>query len=313
MHIHRYNLPQLNADLFLTYTGMETDLLFTQNVDLPGFATFPLLETEEGRAHLNRYARDLIALGKEHGVGVILESATWVANRDRGAVIGYSPEQLIKLNKKAIGHLCESRNEYGDLPTVISANVGPRSDAYAPSEQMNAEEAETYHAEQVAVLAQTDVDIISAYTIAYPAEATGIVRAARSFGIPVVVAFTVEVDGRLPTGASLEDAIKEVDDGTDGYASYFMINCAHPDHFANVLVDGPWIRRVRGIVANASRCSHAELDNAEVLDAGDPIELGGQLANLRQRFPHITVFGGCCGTDIRHMQSIAKNLRNIAD
>jgi homocysteine S-methyltransferase len=308
MHIHRHNLPQLNGDLFLTYTGMETDLLFTQHVDLPGFATFPLLETEEGRAHLNRYARDLIALGKEHSVGVILESATWVANRDRGAAIGYSPERLIELNKKAIGHLCDVRDKYGDLPTVISANVGPRSDAYAPSEQMNAEKAETYHAEQVAVLAQTDVDIISAYTIAYPAEAIGIVRAARSFGIPVVVAFTVEVDGHLPTGTSLEDAIKAVDNSTEGYASYFMINCAHPDHFADVLVDGPWMRRVRGIVANASRCSHAELDNAEVLDAGDPIELGGQLASLRQRFPHITVLGGCCGTDMRHMQSIATNL-----
>ncbi|MEO9824206.1 MAG: homocysteine S-methyltransferase family protein [Paracoccaceae bacterium] len=308
MHTHRHNLPQLNADLFLTYTGMETDLLFTQNVDLPGFATFPLLETEEGTAHLSRYARDLIAIGKEHGVGVILESATWVANRDRGAAIGYSPEQLAELNKKAIGHLCDMRDEYGDLPTVISANVGPRSDAYASSEQMNAEEAEAYHVEQIAVLAQTDVDMISGYTIGYAAEATGIVRAAKSFGIPVVVAFTVEIDGCLPTGAALETAIKEVDDGTDGYASYFMINCAHPDHFANALVDGPRMRRMKGIVANASRCSHAELDNAEVLDAGNPIELGGQLANLRQRFPHITVLGGCCGTDMRHMQSIVTNL-----
>lgn len=141
----------------------------------------------------------------------------------------------------------------------------------------------------------------------YPAEAIGIVRAAKSFGIPVVIAFTVDVDGRLPTGATFEQATKKVDGDTENYASYFMINCAHPDHFKSVLVDDPWIHRVRGIIANASRCSHAELDEAEVLDAGDPIELGKQPAELRSRFPHVNVLGGGCGTDMRHMQSIAGN------
>ncbi|MDA9207915.1 homocysteine S-methyltransferase family protein [Octadecabacter sp.] len=301
------DLPQLNSDLYLTYTGMETDLLFTQNVDLPGFASYPLLETDEGRDLLSRYTYDLISLGQEHGVGVILESATWVANRDRGAAVGYSPEKLMDLNKKAIAHICETRDAFGHQPTLISANVGPRADAYAPSEQMNAEEAEIYHAEQISILAGTDADMISAYTIAYPAEAIGIVRAAKSFGIPVVVAFTVEVDGRLPTGTTLEQAIEQVDSATDGGASYFMVNCAHPDHFRNVLVDAPWMQRVRGIVANASRCSHADLDKADVLDAGDPIELGKQLAEIRRRFPHINVLGGCCGTDMRHMHSIVRN------
>ena len=307
MNSRASTLPQLSGGLFLTYTGMETDLLFTQNVHLPGFASYPLLQSDDGRAHLNRYARDLIALGKEHGVGVILESATWVANRDRGAAIGYSPEQLGELNKQAIALLCEARDALGNLPTVISANVGPRADAYAPSEQMNVAEAKAYHSEQIGTLAETDLDMISAYTIAYPAEAIGIVQAAKSFGVPVVVAFTVEIDGRLPTGALLEDAIKQVDVETGNYASYFMINCAHPDHFSNALNDGLWIKRLRGIVANASRCSHAELDDAKVLDAGNPIEFGEQLAQIRQRFPHINVLGGCCGTDMRHLQSIANN------
>lgn len=307
MNSRANTLPQLNDGLFLTYTGMETDLIFTQNVGLPGFATYPLLQSNEGRAHLNRYARDLIALGKQHGVGIILESATWVANRDRGAAIGYSPEQLGDLNKQAITLLCEARDALGDLPTVISANVGPRADAYASSEQMNAAQAKAYHSQQIGTLAETDLDMISAYTIAYPAEAIGIVQAAKQFGVPVVVAFTVEIDGRLPTGASLEDAIRQVDIETDGFASYFMINCAHPDHFSNALNDGFWIKRLRGIVANASRCSHAELDDAKVLDAGNPIELGAQLAQIRQRFPHINVLGGCSGTDMRHLQSIANN------
>jgi homocysteine S-methyltransferase len=309
MAIHRNDLPQLNGDLYVAYTGMETDLMFTQSVDLPGFASYPLLESEEGRTQLKGYFRDLIAVGEEHGIGVILESPTWVANRDRGAAIGYAPAQLIDLNKQAIAHMCDARDELGDLPTVISANIGPRADAYAPDEQMSAEEAEVYHTEQISALAETDVDVISGYTLAYPAEAIGIVRAAKRFGLPVVIAFTVETDGRLPTGASLKKAITEVDSATDGYAAYFMINCAHPDHFGNVLTDGPWMLRVRGIVANASRCSHAELDEAEELDDGNPVELGQQLAEIRRRFPRISVLGGCCGTDMRHMSSIARTAK----
>ena len=307
MAIHRNVLPQLDGGLFVASTGMETDLMFNQGIDLPGFASYPLLETKAGRAQLDGYYRDMIAVGKEHGIGVILESPTWVANRDRGAAIGYSPEQLVELNKQAIAHMCEARDTFGDLPTLISANVGPRADAYAPSEQMSAEDAETYHIEQIAALAETEVDLISGYTLAYPAEAVGIVRAAKRFGLPVIIAFTVETDGHLPTGASLKEAITLVDAQTDSYAAYFMINCAHPEHFENVLSNDLWMQRLRGIVANASRCSHAELDEAEELDDGDPDELGQQLAEIRSRFPHISVLGGCCGTDKRHLSSIVRS------
>lgn len=306
MALHRDPFPPTGADLFLAYVGMETDLIFTHGMDLPGFASYPLLETEDGRARLQGYMLDLIDLGRRTGAGVILESPTWVANRDRGAAIGYTPVALAKLNKEAIALMAELRAEHGDLPTVISANIGPRDDAYAPADQMSADEAERYHAEQIAVLAETDVDVISGYTLAYPAEATGIVRAARAHDLPVVISFTVETDGRLPTGARLQDAIAEVDAATDGYTTYFMINCAHPDHFNSVLNVGDWMARVQGIVANASRCSHAELDEAEELDDGNPSELGQQLADLRSRFPHLRVLGGCCGTDMRHMTEIAK-------
>ena len=311
MAIHRDTFPDMNTDLLLTYVGMETDLIFTHGYDLPGFASYPLLETAEGRALLKKYLEDMIALGKETGSGVILESPTWVANRDRGAAIGYSPETLKHLNQQAIALMAEIRAACGDLPTVISANLGPRDDAYAPDAQMSADEAEIYHTEQISALAETDVDILSGYTLAYPAEAIGIVRAAQRFGIPVVISFTVETDGRLPTGTTLQSAISQVDTATDGYAAYFMINCAHPDHFSTMLENLPWMQRVKGIVANASRCSHAELDEAEELDDGNPGELAGQLAEIRSQFPHIQVLGGCCGTDMRHMDEIAKAARAV--
>ena len=306
MAVHRDNFPNVEADLFLVYVGMETDLLFNRGMELPGFASYPLLETDGGRALLKEYFAGMIALGRERGVGIILESPTWVANRDRGAAIGYAPEKIMQLNKQAIALMSEVRTDAGDVPTVISANLGPRDDAYAPSEQMSSDEAERYHSEQISAFAQTDVDVVSGYTLACSSEAIGIVRAARRFRLPVVISFTVETDGRLPTGATLETAITEVDEATEGYAAYFMINCAHPNHFEQVLADGPWMRRIKGIVANASRCSHAELDEAQELDDGDPNELGMQLSQIRHRFPHIQVLGGCCGTDMRHMEQIAE-------
>jgi len=306
MALHRNDLPQLKRELFLVYAGMETDLIFSHGVDLVGFASYPLLETDTGCAQLRGYFRDMITLGAEHGVGVILESPTWVANRDRGATIGYTPERLGTLNQQAVALMCEVRHDCGDLPTVISANIGPRADAYAPNDQMTSEDAETYHSEQISALAQTDVDMISGYTLAYPAEAIGIVRAAKRHELPVAIAFTVETDGLLPTGTSLEDAIREVDAATDSYAAYYMINCAHPDHFAATLSNAPWMARVHGIVANASRCSHAELDEAEELDDGDPVELAQQLAQIKQRFAHINILGGCCGTNMRHMTKIVE-------
>ncbi len=304
---HRDSLPQINGGVFLDYAGMETDIIFSKGMELPGFASYPLLETEDGRKMLADYMRAFIEVGRFHRAGVIIESPTWLANRDRAAPLGYSPEDLATLNRQAIELVSEIRSEAGDLPTVICGIIGPRDDAYAPAEQMTAKEAETYHAEQVNVLAETDADIIGGYTVAYPAEATGMVQAIKNTGMPAMISFTVETDGRLPTGETVGEAIEEVDAATDGYASYFMINCAHPDHFVDILSDEPWMQRLRGVMANASRCSHAELDEATELDDGDPVELGQQLAEIHGNHSQISILGGCCGTDMRHLNQIAKS------
>lgn len=301
-------LPHQGTQTFLTYTGMETDLIFTQGVDLPGFASFPLLETPKGRAHLARYATDLAAIAARSNLGVILESATWVANTNRASALGYDAAAVKHANLNAIAFLSELRTTFDHTPTLISANIGPRHDAYAPETRMSVTEATAYHTTQIATLTQTEADLITAYTMADPTEAVGMVLAARAHALPIVVAFTVEIDGPLPTGGTLEQAISQVDAATDAYPAYYMINCAHPDHFAHVLTDAPWCDRVRGVVANASRCSHAELDNATELDAGNPAEFGHQLADLRQKHAHLRVLGGCCGTDMRHLSELAKHL-----
>ena len=305
---YRRNLPQLGHKLFLTDAGLETILVFHDGVDLPCFASFPLLNTEPGTRRLRDYYAGFAKLAVSQGVGLILEGATWRANRDWGVKLGYDDKALAEINRKSVALMLEVRHafETAASPMPISGNIGPRGDGYDAGKLMMPKEAEDYHGAQVAVLAETSADYVSAFTITNTPEAIGIVRAARRAKIPVVISFTLETDGKLPTGQSLEAAIAEVDAATDSYAAYFMINCAHPTHFQDVMKPGAaWTQRIRGVRANASSRSHAELDAAADLDAGNPAELGKQYADLLRHHPHLTVLGGCCGTDFRHVEAIS--------
>lgn len=308
MKPYRTDFPKLVDHKYLCYTGMETDLIFNRGIDLPGFASFPLLRSEQGRELLKSYYHQLIGIGEEYGLGVFLDSPTWVANRDRAALLGYAPDELSELNTEAIALIAEMRDVAPGVPTILSAQVGPRGDGYAVSGQMSAEEADAYHREQIETLADAGAELISAFTLTYPEEAVGIVRAADRCNIPVIIAFTVETDGALPSGDSLASAIDQVDTRTQGGPNCYLVNCAHPDHFRDKLTDEVWPGRIRGVVVNASRSSHAELDEAETLDDGNPDELGLLVGNLARGFPHFTIFGGCCGTDVRHMRRIAEQL-----
>ena len=293
-------LPQLDGELFITDGGMETTLIFHQGLDLPDFAAFSLLDDPAGVEALRDYYRTYLELARRRNVGIVLDTPTWRANRAWGERLGYSEESLAKVNRRAV-ELLEELREPGML---ISGCIGPRGDGYRSDDTMSADEAEEYHSPQIETFADTSADLISALTLTYADEAVGIVGAALRFGVPVVVSFTVETDGRLPSGQSLGGAIEEVDAATDGGAAYFMVNCAHPTHFEAVLEPEPWLERLRGIRANASKKSHAELDEAEELDEGDPVELAAAYAELRGRLPNLNVFGGCCGTDHRHIDAI---------
>jgi S-methylmethionine-dependent homocysteine/selenocysteine methylase len=304
---YRHHLPQLNGDLFLTDGGIETTLIFHAGLDLPFFAAFHLLKDEQGAAALRQYFASHAAIARQYGVGFILESATWRASSDWGNKLGYSRQALDEANRKAIAFLHELRLELETdrVPMVISGCVGPRGDGYNPGVIMSPEEAEAYHAAQIGTFAATEADLVTAITMTNTNEAIGVTRAARATGMPVVISFTVETDGTLPTGQPLQEAIQEVDAATDRAPAYYMINCAHPSHFEAVLDGQAWMERLRGIRANASKRSHAELDEATDLDDGNPVELGQQYRDLRARFIQINVLGGCCGTDHRHIEQIA--------
>jgi len=306
---YRNALPQMAGGLFLTDGGLETDLIFHEGFDMPLFASFPLLESEAGMSALRNYYLRFAQVATEAQVGFILEATTWRASRDWAVQLGYSSASLADANRRAVDLLVEIRTVLGESagPVVISGAIGPRGDAYNPDHLMTPEEAEDYHAEQIGTLGDTEADLVTALTITLPAEAIGIVKAAQSAELPVAISFTVETDGVLPNGSPLSAAILEVDEATGSGPVYYGINCAHPTHFHDVLdPNSDWIERIQMVRANASRMSHVELDDAADLDDGDPDEFGRESAELRQRFPRINVLGGCCGTDVRHIQAIAQ-------
>jgi len=306
---HRDHLPQLDGTPFLTDGGIETTLIFHEGLDLPLFAAFDLLKDDAGTEALRRYFERYAELAEGRDAGFILESPTWRASPRWAAEIGYSESELDEANRRAIELMEEvrERHESAEMPVVISGCIGPHGDGYDPAEMLDPAAAQEYHSTQIGSFAATAADMVSAITMTYADEAIGLTRAAAAAGMPVAISFTVETDGRLPSGESLGEAIERVDAETGDGPAYFMLNCAHPTHFEAVLESGgAWRDRIRGLRANASAKSHAELDEAEELDEGDPADLGARYAALRTSLPNLNVLGGCCGTDHRHVEAIAE-------
>jgi S-methylmethionine-dependent homocysteine/selenocysteine methylase len=285
--------------------GLETDLIFHHGVDLPEFAAYPLLRSDEGRAVLRSYYDGYAAIAERAGAGLRLESPTWRANPDWGAVLGDDAAALNEVNRASIAFLRGIADDWGDRIDDIRVvgMVGPRGDGYAAGSASTAEEAAEYHAAQVASFAAAGADEVEALTMTDANEALGVALAAEAAGIPAVLSFTVETDGRLPDGTSLGDAVTTVDGGAS--PAYFMVNCAHPQHVLPALENaGPWVERIRGLRSNASTLTHAELDEAETLDEGDLDVLVPSHRALEQHLPTLEIVGGCCGTDARHVAAL---------
>ncbi|GGC01524.1 homocysteine S-methyltransferase [Marinobacterium zhoushanense] len=298
----------LQSKLFLTDGGIETTLIFHDGFELPYFAAFTLLDNERGQQALIDYYEKYLPIAVHSRTGFILESPTWRAQGDWAEKLGYDTAAITRVNRQAIEMMKRLRLAYEqpESPIVISGCIGPRGDGYVADTRMTPAESGFYHLTQIESLTQAGADMVTGLTMTYSDEAIGIALAAKSVGIPVVISFTTETDGHLPSGEALSAAINRVDDLTDRAPLYYMINCAHPDHFRDALNKGEsWVQRVKGVRANASRLSHAELDQCETLDDGDPHELGRLYQGLRESFPQFSILGGCCGTDHRHIEQIS--------
>ncbi|MBT7953250.1 MAG: homocysteine S-methyltransferase family protein [Gammaproteobacteria bacterium] len=311
MGIYQQQLPQLAGKKCITDAGMETEFVFQKQIDLPEFAAYDLLRSEQGYGILFDYYKIYAELAVQHKLGLILETPTWRANADWGNKIGDSKEALHKFNIAAVKLIEKVREEYEteNSPIVVSGNIGPRGDGYSPDKMMTVVEAQNYHLTQIQSFSTANVDLVTALTINYIEEGVGITLAAKQCNLPVCISFTVETDGLLPTGDTLEQAIQNIDKVTENYPVYYMINCSHPTHFNHLFKkDEAWTNRIKGLRANASCLSHAELDESEFLDDGDPDAFGKELKDLQDRSSHITVLGGCCGTDHRHIEQVCLNI-----
>ncbi len=302
-------LPQIVADRpFITDGGLETTLVFIDGAELPDFAAFPLVDSESGRGLLTAYFTPYMELAERLGIGLVLDTPTWRANPDWGARLGYDPDRLAAVNRRAVEFVTALAAKRPALVAVVNGVIGPRGDGYVVGSTMTPAEAADYHGLQASAFAEAGAGMISAITMTYAEEAVGITQASGAVGLPVVISFTVETDGTLPSGQALGDAVSQVDHATGSAPAYYMINCAHPTHFRSQLdVGSSWLSRVKGIRANASRSSHAELDAATELDRGDIADLANLYSDLASVLD-LRVAGGCCGTDDGHVTAIATAL-----
>jgi len=310
---YRHRLPQLAGKDMTTEGGMETTVQYKDGFEIPHFCLFHLLNDPKAAAALRRYHAKVAEAALAHGFGTIMEGLHYRASRDWGDLLGYSRDGLAEINLRGIAFYRDLAREYetDDCPMPIGGVVGPRGDAYKIGRIMDAAEAEDYHAEQIETFRQADVDMVSAVTLSSTTEAIGIARAARDRDLPVVISFTVEKDGHLATGPTVQDAIAEVDAATASAPAYYMINCSHPTDFAPALKPGDWVTRLGGFMPNAATHDKGTLCHLGHLEEGDPVALGGQMGVLARRFPHMTVWGGCCGTDSVHIGEICRNVAAV--
>lgn len=307
MSKYRTALPQLSDQPVITDGGLETQLVFQDGMELPEFASFPLLFDAAGRERLSRYLDDYVAIAQRHGVALLAESCTWRASADWVEKLGYGRDQVQGINRQAIDLMARYREQQAGLTMIISGCLGPRGDGYQVEEVMSVEQASDYHRGQIDAFAASDADIVSALTMNNTPEAIGVALAAKEAQMPCAISFTVETDGCLPSGQPLGEAVQEVDDSTEQAPAYYMLNCAHPVHFANLFTEpADWHKRFRGIRANASMKSHAELDEMTQLDSGDPADLGQRMQAIGSGRSKFNIMGGCCGTDHRHIAAICE-------
>lgn len=294
---------------FITDGGLETTLVFHQGVELPDFAAFPLLDHHAGRLALSQYYEPYLDIAEASGLGMVLDTPTWRANPNWASRLGYDTDALRAVNREAVCFIRGLAASRPDLEVVLNGAIGPRGDGYVVAETMTPAAAAVYHTVQVEALADARADMVTAVTMTYAEEAIGVAKAAEAANLPAVIGFTVETDGRLPSGQDLGDAVADVDEATGGSPVWYMVNCAHPSHFEHLLRgDQDWVGRIRAVRANASRMSHAELDDATELDRGDIEELAADYLRLRDLLPNLAVIGGCCGTDHDHIAAISATL-----
>jgi S-methylmethionine-dependent homocysteine/selenocysteine methylase len=305
---------QREGVVYLTEGGQETEIMYKFGHELPEFAMYPLLDNPAAMANLRAMYELVLDAAAGHGFAAILTGLDYRASPDWGEKLGYSRQGLADALAQSIDFLRDVAKPYQTQISkiLIGGMAGPRGDAYSLNRTITAEEAEDYHAFQIETLKGIGIDFMSAVTFNNVPEAIGVARAAAKLGVPLYISFTLDSDHHLKSGPSLKEAIETVDRETgDARPDFYGLNCSHPLEFGPALEDGDWILRLRCLRPNASSQDKIHLCEIGHLEDGNPVELGRQIGELARRYPHMDIFGGCCGTWDRHLNEIARNIRAI--
>ena len=307
-------LPHQTDRLYLTDGGIETWLMYKEGFELPHFCDFQFLADARGREALRKYYREFALIARQQRAGYVFCSLTYRASRDWGQLLGLSSDTLAEMNREAIAFYREIAREVGLDPqvTLYSGCIGPRGDAYEINATITANASQDYHSAQIETFRQAGVDLVTALTLKSVEEAIGIARAAKAAAVPSVISFTLDRNRTVDGARTLRAAIEAVDTATGGAPAYYMINCSHPMDFGPALDQGDWVRRIRGVRANASSLEHGMLCQLGHLEEGDAVELAAQHGELARIYPHMNVFGGCCGTDFVHVRRICEAVQQAA-
>ena len=306
--------PRLEGKFYLTEGGTETEILYKWGYELPEFAMFPLLDNPEADECIRGIYRRYFDVAEANNTGLLIMGHDYRASPDWAKKLGYSLEGLAEMQHRTIGFLTDMRAEYdGRVSDVyVSGCIGPRGDAYGTGGDISEAEAEDYHSVQLSTLKETHADMAIGVTFNNIPETIGLIRAAKTIGVPLGVSLTLTPEARLRSGPTLKEAVETIDEKTDGAAAWFGTNCSHPVEFEPAISDaGPWTGRLRYIRPNASKMEKMVLCKLGYLEDGDPVELGKQMGDVARRFPKADILGGCCGTDERHLGEIAKNVNAV--
>jgi S-methylmethionine-dependent homocysteine/selenocysteine methylase len=302
---------QSNTTLYLTEGGSETEIMYKFGYELPHFAMFKLLDNPSAVSELRGMYKRYLDVAAETGFVPLMGGLDYRASPDWGALLGYSEASLEEVQVRCIEFLRDVAKPYeGQVPDIKYVGViGPRGDAYSLNKTITEDMAEDYHSAQLRNLSRLSVDLAWAATFNNVPEAVGISRAAAKAGIPICVSFTLSDNHHLRSGPSLQEAVEAVDEQAgDMKPDCYGINCSHPLEFEPALESGDWFQRVRNLRPNAALMDKVSLCKLGHLEEGDPIELGQQMGDLARRYPHIDMWGGCCGTWETHLREIAQNI-----
>ena len=260
-----------------------------------------------GRAALEQLWGAYRDIAGRYGLPLLVTTPTRRANRARVPQSG-CPETIVQDN---VAFLRRLQKQWGG-EVYVGGLMGCRGDAYTGVGSLSESEALTFHRWQTEQFRQAEVDFLLAGIMPTLPEAAGMARAMAETGLPYLISFTIQEDGRLIDGAAISDAITYIDRVTETPPLGYLTNCVHPSILRQALAQPcnqtePVRRRFLGIQANAAANSYRELERGIGLKPSGPKGLAAELAVLREEYG-LKLFGGCCGTDDRYLEEIARRL-----